>query len=99
MAIHAMWEGKAQKPRLVPDFQHGVTFFDLFTTIPVIATAFGCHVNGKLIVSLFHTVLTMFEVGLMLAMFCFSCNYYYYNLLLQMDFCYVIHQSQVWDNF
>lgn len=47
MAIHAMWEGKTQKLRLVPDFSHGVTFTELFTTIPVFATAFGCHVNGK----------------------------------------------------
>ncbi|XP_027104228.1 amino acid transporter AVT6C isoform X1 [Coffea arabica] len=45
MAIQAMWEGKTQKARLVPDFAHGMSFFDLFTTIPVIATAFGCHVN------------------------------------------------------
>lgn len=51
MAILAMFEGRTQKPRLVPDFQHGVSFFDLFTTIPVIATAFGCHVNGMLNVS------------------------------------------------
>lgn len=47
MAIHVMWEGKTQKLRLVPDFSHGVSFSDLFTTIPVFATAFGCHVNGK----------------------------------------------------
>lgn len=47
MAIHAMWKGKTQKLRLVPDFALGVSFSDLFTTIPVFATAFGCHVNGK----------------------------------------------------
>ncbi|KAL3521279.1 hypothetical protein ACH5RR_019428 [Cinchona calisaya] len=47
MAIRAMWEGKSEKTRLVPDFANGVSFFDLFTTIPVIVTAFACHVNGK----------------------------------------------------
>ncbi|XP_057474547.1 amino acid transporter AVT6C [Actinidia eriantha] len=45
MAIYAMWEGKTQRLRLVPDFAKGVSFFDLFTTIPVFATSFGCHVN------------------------------------------------------
>ncbi|CAN4101755.1 unnamed protein product [Withania somnifera] len=45
MAIHAMWEGKTERLRLVPDFSNGVSFADLFTTIPVFATAFGCHVN------------------------------------------------------
>ncbi|KAL3834782.1 hypothetical protein ACJIZ3_009518 [Penstemon smallii] len=45
MAIHAMWVGKTQRPRLVPDLSNGVSVFQLFTTIPVFATAFGCHVN------------------------------------------------------
>ncbi|KAI3470938.1 hypothetical protein Pfo_027601 [Paulownia fortunei] len=45
MAIHAMWVGKTQRPRLVPDFADGVSVVDLFTTIPIFATAFGCHVN------------------------------------------------------
>ncbi|PIN20480.1 Amino acid transporter protein [Handroanthus impetiginosus] len=45
MAIYAMWVGKTQRPRLVPDFTNGVSVFSLFTTIPVFATAFGCHVN------------------------------------------------------
>uniref|UniRef100_A0A5B6ZBG9 Putative sodium-coupled neutral amino acid transporter 7 n=1 Tax=Davidia involucrata TaxID=16924 RepID=A0A5B6ZBG9_DAVIN len=45
MAIYAMWQGKSQRLRLVPDFSNGVSFFDLFTTIPVFATGFGCHVN------------------------------------------------------
>ncbi|XAR71886.1 hypothetical protein NMG60_11018336 [Bertholletia excelsa] len=45
MAIHALWEGKTQRPRLLPDVSSGVSFFGLFTTIPVFATGFGCHVN------------------------------------------------------
>ncbi|XP_059627918.1 amino acid transporter AVT6C-like [Cornus florida] len=45
MAIYGMWEGKTERVRLVPDFANGVSFFYLFTTIPVIATAFGCHVS------------------------------------------------------
>ncbi|KAH6790411.1 Transmembrane amino acid transporter family protein [Perilla frutescens var. frutescens] len=45
MAIHALWVGKTKTPRLFPDFAGGVSVFSLFTTIPVIATAFGCHVN------------------------------------------------------
>ncbi|KAA8534007.1 hypothetical protein F0562_031524 [Nyssa sinensis] len=45
MAVFALWEGKSQKLRLVPDFASGVSVFDLFTTIPVFATGFGCHVT------------------------------------------------------
>lgn len=47
MAIHALWVGETKTPRLFPDFGAGVSVFSLFTTIPVFATAFGCHVNGK----------------------------------------------------
>ncbi|KAG9153166.1 hypothetical protein Leryth_024367 [Lithospermum erythrorhizon] len=45
MAIYAMLKGRTETPKLVPDFSHGVSLIDLFTTIPVFATAFGCHVN------------------------------------------------------
>lgn len=45
MAIYSVWVGKAQRPRLVPDFSNGVSVIELFTTIPIFATAFGCHVN------------------------------------------------------
>ncbi|XP_047943834.1 amino acid transporter AVT6C-like [Salvia hispanica] len=45
MAIHALWVGETKTPRLLPDFSGGVSAFSLFTTIPVFATAFGCHVN------------------------------------------------------
>ncbi|XP_071732268.1 amino acid transporter AVT6C-like [Rutidosis leptorrhynchoides] len=45
MAIYAMLEGKTQQLRLVPDFSDGFSFFNLFTTIPVMATALACHVT------------------------------------------------------
>nr|GME12679.1 putative sodium-coupled neutral amino acid transporter 7 [Ipomoea batatas] len=45
MAIYYVCKGKTGSLRLFPDFANGVSFFDLFTTIPVFATAFGCHVN------------------------------------------------------
>lgn len=47
MAIYALWEGKTQKLRLLPDFANQVSVFDLFTTVPVVVTGFGFHVNGK----------------------------------------------------
>lgn len=53
MAIHAMWEGKTQGLRLIPDFANGVSFFDLFTTLPVFATGFACHFCGKHQICLF----------------------------------------------
>nr|XP_043617397.1 amino acid transporter AVT6C-like [Erigeron canadensis] len=45
MAIYAMLEGKTQELRLVPDFSDRSSFFNLFTTIPVMATALACHVT------------------------------------------------------
>ncbi|VFQ63435.1 unnamed protein product [Cuscuta campestris] len=45
MALYSLWKGETQPLRIFPDFANGVTVFDLFTTIPVFATAFGCHVN------------------------------------------------------
>ncbi|XP_068315963.1 amino acid transporter AVT6C-like [Pyrus communis] len=45
MAIYALCKGKTQKPRLFPDFANQVSVFDLFTTIPVLVTGFGFHVN------------------------------------------------------
>ncbi|CAH1424968.1 unnamed protein product [Lactuca virosa] len=45
MAVYAMLEGKTQELRLIPDFGDGFSFFNLFTTIPVLATALACHVT------------------------------------------------------
>ncbi|KAL5568874.1 hypothetical protein UlMin_025449 [Ulmus minor] len=44
MAIYALFQGKAEKLRLFPDFSE-VSIFDLFTTVPVLVTGFGFHVN------------------------------------------------------
>ncbi|XP_004307705.1 PREDICTED: sodium-coupled neutral amino acid transporter 5-like [Fragaria vesca subsp. vesca] len=44
MAIYALCEGKAHKLRLFPDFAV-ISIFDVFTSIPVIVTSFGVHVN------------------------------------------------------
>ncbi|KAD1287140.1 hypothetical protein R6Q59_035602 [Mikania micrantha] len=45
MAIYAMVEGVTQELKLVPNFSDGFSFFSLFTTIPVMATALSCHVT------------------------------------------------------
>lgn len=47
MAITALLEGKAKTPRLLPHLDNQVSFFDLFTAVPVIVTAFTFHFNGK----------------------------------------------------
>ncbi|KAM5556799.1 amino acid transporter AVT6C-like [Rosa sericea] len=44
MAIYAVCKGKAHKLRLFPDFAM-VSIFDIFTSIPVVVTSFGFHVN------------------------------------------------------
>ncbi|KAL1307946.1 hypothetical protein AAHE18_17G070800 [Arachis hypogaea] len=44
MAFYALWCGKTQPLRLLPDFSQ-VTVLDLFTTVPIFVTGFGFHVN------------------------------------------------------
>lgn len=44
MALHALWSGKTQSVRILPDFSQ-VTALDLFTTVPIFITGFGFHVN------------------------------------------------------
>lgn len=45
MAIYAVWEGKSKAPKLLPQLDNHVSFFDLFTAVPVIVTAFTFHFN------------------------------------------------------
>ncbi|KAJ4720163.1 putative Amino acid transporter [Melia azedarach] len=45
MAIFAIVEGKTQTPKLLPELDNHVSFFDLFTAVPVIVTAFTFHFN------------------------------------------------------
>jgi amino acid permease len=53
LAIIALVEGKTQTPRLIPRLDHETTFFDLFTAVPVIVTAYTFHFNGKNFISYF----------------------------------------------
>ncbi|KAK8535947.1 hypothetical protein V6N13_104559 [Hibiscus sabdariffa] len=45
MAITALFEGKTERPRLLPYLDNRASFFDLFTAVPVIVTAFTFHFN------------------------------------------------------
>lgn len=47
LAIIALAEGKTQTPRLVPRLDKQTSFFDLFTAVPVIVTAYTFHFNGN----------------------------------------------------
>ncbi|RWR78988.1 Amino acid transporter [Cinnamomum micranthum f. kanehirae] len=44
-AIYALFKGTTKNPRLLPDLTGDVSFFDLFTAVPVIVTAFTFHFN------------------------------------------------------
>ncbi|KAE8723375.1 putative inactive purple acid phosphatase 1-like [Hibiscus syriacus] len=48
MAITALFEGKTERPRLLPYLDNGASFFELFTAVPVIVTAPLC---GEFILS------------------------------------------------
>ncbi|KAI4306915.1 hypothetical protein L6164_030155 [Bauhinia variegata] len=45
LAITAIAQGKTHTPRLLPQLDHRTSFFDLFTAVPVIVTAFTFHFN------------------------------------------------------
>ncbi|XP_028782289.1 amino acid transporter AVT6D [Neltuma alba] len=45
MAVAALFAGKTHIPRLIPHLDQQITFFDLFTAVPVIVTAFTFHFN------------------------------------------------------
>ncbi|RDX61064.1 Amino acid transporter AVT6C, partial [Mucuna pruriens] len=45
LAVVAIVEGKTQSPRLFPRLDHHTSFFDLFTAVPVIVTAYTFHFN------------------------------------------------------
>ncbi|KAI4339146.1 hypothetical protein MLD38_024117 [Melastoma candidum] len=45
LAIYALVEGKAENPRWFPRVETQASFFDLFTAVPVIVTAFTFHFN------------------------------------------------------
>ncbi|WCJ19979.1 Transmembrane amino acid transporter family protein [Euphorbia peplus] len=45
MAVLALVQGKTNNPRLFPNLDNQVSFFDLFTAVPVIVTAFTFHFN------------------------------------------------------
>ncbi|MCL7029152.1 hypothetical protein MKW94_029186 [Papaver nudicaule] len=45
MAISALWAGKTKSPKLVPDLVNASSYFELFTAVPVIVTAFTFHFN------------------------------------------------------
>ncbi|KAK0591742.1 hypothetical protein LWI29_007253 [Acer saccharum] len=45
MAISALLNGKTKTPKLLPELDNHISFFDLFTAVPVIVTAFTFHFN------------------------------------------------------
>ncbi|KAL8161058.1 hypothetical protein V2J09_012547 [Rumex salicifolius] len=45
MAITALFQGRTEPPKLIPEFDTQASFFDMFTAIPVIVTAFTFHFN------------------------------------------------------
>ncbi|XP_020238106.1 amino acid transporter AVT6C [Cajanus cajan] len=45
LAIVAIVEGKTESPRLFPSLDRHTSFFDLFTAVPVIVTAYTFHFN------------------------------------------------------
>ncbi|XP_026388968.1 amino acid transporter AVT6C-like [Papaver somniferum] len=45
LAISALWHGKTKTPRLLPVLENKASFFELFTAVPIIVSAFTFHFN------------------------------------------------------
>ncbi|CAL9062563.1 amino acid transporter AVT6C-like [Musa acuminata AAA Group] len=45
MALYALFHGATETPRLLPDFGHMSSIFELFTAVPIIVVAFTFHFN------------------------------------------------------
>lgn len=48
VAIVKLVEGSIGMPRLLPEIVDQASFWKLFTTVPVLVTAYICHHNSKL---------------------------------------------------
>lgn len=46
LAVIAIIEGRTESPKLIPRLDEQTSFFDLFTAVPVIVTAYTFHFNG-----------------------------------------------------
>lgn len=51
LAIVAIVEGRTQSPRLIPCLDQHTSFFDLFTAVPVVVTAYTFHFNGTYLIT------------------------------------------------
>lgn len=51
VTIVKMLEGTIKMPPLFPELVDQAAFWKLFTTIPILVTAYICHHNGKLSIS------------------------------------------------
>lgn len=47
VAIVKLMEGEIGMPRLTPKLVNQASFWKLFTTVPVVVTAYICHHNSK----------------------------------------------------
>ncbi|XP_026457012.1 amino acid transporter AVT6C-like isoform X2 [Papaver somniferum] len=45
LAISALWHGKTMTPRMLPVLENKESFFELFTAVPIIVSAFTFHFN------------------------------------------------------
>ena len=48
VAIVKLVEGSIGMPRLLPEIVDQASFWNLFTTVPILVTAYICHHNSKL---------------------------------------------------
>jgi sodium-coupled neutral amino acid transporter 2 len=48
VAVVKLIEGTIGMPRLMPEVVDQTSFWKLFTTVPIIVTAYICHHNGEL---------------------------------------------------
>lgn len=51
VATAKLMDGSIGMPRLMPKVIDQASFWQLFTTVPILVTAYICHHNGKFVLS------------------------------------------------
>lgn len=49
VSIAKLMDGSIGMPRLMPELIDQASFWQLFTTVPILVTAYICHHNGKIV--------------------------------------------------
>ena len=60
VTVTKLINGSIAMPRLQPELVDQASFWKLFTTVPILVTAYICHHNGKINLQKFHIIFFLY---------------------------------------